>query len=1242
MDDDSIFLEALQKPSPIERADFVTQACAGNEALRHDVERLLDAHERAGQFLLGNPRPATVDAPEREGAGALIGPYKLLEQIGEGGFGMIFMAEQQQPVRRRVALKVLKPGLDTRQVIARFEAERQALALMDHPNIARVFDGGETANGRPYFVMELVKGLPITDYCEQADLTLRQRLELFVHVSQAVQHAHQKGIIHRDIKPSNVLVTLHDGAPVVKVIDFGIAKATGQQLTDKTLFTNFDELIGTPLYMSPEQAALSGLDVDTRSDIYSLGVLLYELLTGTTPLEKERLKKAGFDEMRRIIREEEPPKPSTRISTLGQAATTTSTRRKSDPKQLSHICRGELDWIVMKCLEKDRERRYETANGLARDIERYLHDEPVQARPPSVSYRLRKFVRRHRVGLGTSAVVTLVLLLSASGVGWLSWRQSAQNRARRAETERAVTSALGRTEQLRDQASALPTATSLQADAALVIWRQAADTLAQGEAAMSTGATDDILRQHVVAMRRQVEAGRLQTEQIRARLKRKEQVFRDLDEARMASVVWVDNRFDYVGAVAKYAAAFAAYDPAMATENLGQELTRRLSAQEPELREALIVALDDWGANADSAKMVTLAIQLHTLAEAVDDDPWRRRCREAAHAKDSAALRGLSAEARQSSVSSSSLVRLAGSLMRLGERNEAMALLRFTRGRHPTDFWVHFTLGLCFGEDATAVERAEEIGCHRAALALRPRASAVHNNLGVALERNEQWDEAVAEYTRAITLDPKHAPAHAGLSNVLRKMGRLDEAIAAAREAIRLKNDLAGAHNSLGTALWEKRCLDEAISAFREAIRLNKDSPYAHNNLGNALWEKRRLNEAIAECEEAIRLKPNYAQAHCNLGNALSDKGQKEKAIAEYRKAIDLDPMYAQAHFNLGLALMSDNQPDEAITEFRMALELDPTDARAHFNLGRLLASKNVWDDAIIEYREAIRHRKNYPEAYNDLGAALKANGRLDEAIAAFREAISLRNDLFQAHSNLGIVLAEQGDVEGAIAEFREAIRLMPGVSALHKNLATALYRKGDLDAAIAAYREAIRLKMDDHVAHRRLADTLRAKGLRVEAITEYRVAIRIKTDDALAYGSLGETLRDEGKPDEAVAAFQEAVRLDGQSSMAWQMLGWTQYQAQNWQASIESLEKSCKLENGTGDCGQWIVLALAHGQLARQESLPEQERALHQTEAHRRYAAAIKQIDAWPPGINNSVRQGIRAFRAEAKKLLDESPEKN
>jgi serine/threonine protein kinase len=425
LDEQAIFEAARRLEAPEAREAYLQQICAEDAAIGQRVRALLRALEQNASFLEA-PAPVlahTVDEPFRERPGAVIGPYKLLEQIGEGGFGVVFMAEQTDPVRRKVALKVLKPGMDTRQVVARFEAERQALAIMDHPNIAKVFDGGATASGRSYFVMELVKGTPITEFCDQSRLSVRERLELFVCVCHAVQHAHQKGIIHRDLKPSNVLVTVHDITPVVKVIDFGVAKALGQELTDKTLFTGFAQIIGTPLYMSPEQAGESGLDVDTRSDIYSVGVLLYELLTGTTPFEKERFKEASYDEIRRIIREEEPPRPSTRVShtwriegTAQSAENKTSNRRGASRSTLRALRFQELDWIAMKALEKDRSRRYETASAFAADVQRYLNDEAVQACPPSRWYRLRKLARRHKAALYTATAMAAAVLIAIASL----------------------------------------------------------------------------------------------------------------------------------------------------------------------------------------------------------------------------------------------------------------------------------------------------------------------------------------------------------------------------------------------------------------------------------------------------------------------------------------------------------------------------------------------------------------------------------------------------------------------------------------------------------------------------------------------------------------------------------------------------------------------------------------------------------------------------------------------------------
>src|SRR6266852_2443165 len=460
-----IFEQALGITPTEERLRFLTSACGKDSALLARVQALLRADESGESFLPEQPKAAVV--PITEKPGDRIGRYKLLQQIGEGGCGTVYMAEQTEPVRRRVALKVIKLGMDTKQVIARFEAERQALALMDHPNIAKVLDAGTTDSphpasdhplpsdgrgaggeglryvsaGRPYFVMELVRGIKISEFCDHNNLPTKERLELFMQVCRAIQHAHQKGIIHRDIKPSNILVTLNDGLAVPKVIDFGIAKATQGRLTDMTLFTAFEQFIGTPAYMSPEQAVMTSLDIDTRSDIYSLGVLLYELLTSKTPFDSGELLASGLDELRRTIREKEPVRPSTRLSAMLQAElSTTAKQRHTEAPKLIHLLRGDLDWIVMKCLEKDRARRYDTVNGLAADIQRHLNNEPVTARPPTALYRFQKVVRRNKLAFAASTAISGALLLGIVVSTWQAiratrFRQQAQGEARRAEDQ---------------------------------------------------------------------------------------------------------------------------------------------------------------------------------------------------------------------------------------------------------------------------------------------------------------------------------------------------------------------------------------------------------------------------------------------------------------------------------------------------------------------------------------------------------------------------------------------------------------------------------------------------------------------------------------------------------------------------------------------------------------------------------------------------------------------------------------
>ncbi len=425
MNERDIFLAALAIIDPQARDAFLRAACSDLGQTQR-LHALLEAESGLGTFLEA-PAPPPSTTGLDEGPGTVIGPYKLLEEIGEGGMGVVFMAEQTQAGHRQVALKVIKPGMDSRQIIARFEAERQALSLMEHPNIAQVLDAGTTPSGRPYFVMELVRGIPITDYCDKNQVDPAARLRLFITVCRAIQHAHQKGIIHRDIKPSNAMVALHDGQPVAKVIDFGIAKATEQKLTERTLFTAYGEMIGTPAYMSPEQAEMAGTDIDTRSDVYALGVLLYELLTGTTPLESERLRTAGFSEIQRLIRDQAPPRPSVRLSTLGDAATVLASNRGTELRLLTRLLAGDLDWIVMKALEKDRNRRYRSPASLADDVERYLRREAILARPPSVVYRLAKFAERHR-GPALAAVGVIAALLIGSTIA--TWQAIVATRAK--------------------------------------------------------------------------------------------------------------------------------------------------------------------------------------------------------------------------------------------------------------------------------------------------------------------------------------------------------------------------------------------------------------------------------------------------------------------------------------------------------------------------------------------------------------------------------------------------------------------------------------------------------------------------------------------------------------------------------------------------------------------------------------------------------------------------------------------
>ena len=1106
-----------------EREAFIVEQCGNDHALRARLEALLAAHDGEGTLL--NP-PAEVlgvrgagegGQPSRAGLeerpGKIIGRYKLLQQIGEGGFGVVFMAEQTEPVVRKVALKIIKLGMDTRQVIARFEAERQALAMMDHANIAKVLDAGATPEGRPFFVMELVRGEPITEYCDRHNLTVPQRLELFASVCQAVQHAHQKGIIHRDIKPTNVLVTMADGKPVPKVIDFGIAKATSARLTEKTLFTEFRHLIGTPAYMSPEQAEASGVDIDTRSDIYSLGVLLYELLTGTTPFDAKRLHSAAYGEIQRIIREEEPPKPSTRLSTL-ETLPAVAAHRHTEPAKLSRTIRGDLDWIVMKCLEKDRTRRYETANAVATDIQRHLSDEPVLAGPPGAGYRFRKFARRNKGGLTVTALVLLFLVVLGSGVGWAVRDRAAreaevaheranreaelkrEREARRAKLAGHVELILSEIERLQREQK----------------WPEALAAARRAEAAAAGGEADAATAQRV-----------------RQRLKELEFLDR-LEQIRMQRATEVDGKFDNAGADRNYARAFRDYG--VDVEALPVETSiDRLKAR-PALVISLAAALDDWVlvrrniSESDAARWKGLVV----VARGIDAEPLRDRLRSTwgqSGSETEDELRRLAESIDVRAQHPATLLSLARTLLRVKQSDSALRLLRNAQHVYPGDFWLNFELASELNEQK---DHEGAIRFYTAAVSIRPRSSAVHNNLGLALRGQKKLDEAVAAYRKAIELDPKNAAAYINLGAhlcddlkdyaeaiknfrkaielnsksaepyhnlgvALRGQKKLDEAVAAYRKAIELDPKFASAHGSLGRALHDQKKLDEAVAAYGKAIELDPNDAIVHEDLGNVLHAQKKLDEAIACYTKAIELDPKYVDAYYDLGIALHDQKKLDEAVACYKKAIELDPKYAAAHNNLGVVLREQRKLDEAMAAHRKAIELDPKEAAAYINLGALLCDDlKDYAEAVENFRKAIELDPKNATAHSNLGNALRGQGKLDEAIAAHRKAIEVDPEFADAYVNLGALLCDHlKDYDKAIELLHQAIDLDPKKTSAHNNLGIALYNQKKLDEAIAAYRNAIELD----------------------------------PKNAPAYSNLGAALRDQNKLDEAVAAFRKAIDVD-------------------------------------------------------------------------------------------------------------------
>jgi tetratricopeptide (TPR) repeat protein/serine/threonine protein kinase len=1157
MSESGIFKAAVKLP-PERRAAYLDRACGPDDELRLDVESLLRAHDAAGSFL-HDPAAgalATVDqAPISEGPGAVIGSYKLLEQIGEGGFGVVFMAEQQRPVRRKVALKILKPGMDSKQVIARFEAERQALALMDHPNIAHVFEGGETPAGRPYFVMELVKGLPITDFCDRQQRTVRERLDLFLDVCRAVQHAHQKGVIHRDIKPSNVLVTLHDDKAVIKVIDFGVAKATGQQLTEKTLYTGFAQLVGTPLYMSPEQAELSGLDVDTRSDIYSLGVLLYELLTGTTPFESARLKEVGYDEMRRIIREEEPPKPSTRLSTLGQAFTTISARRKTDPKRLSQLLRGELDWVVMKALEKDRNRRYESAGAFAADVERYLHDEPVSAGPPSTLYRLRKFVRRNRRALAVAASVLLAVIVMAAVVGWAVGDRV----ARRAAT--AV--------QVRDSLNA---AVALMGENKLAAARR---KLAEAWAQLGPE------RSALPDLAAEVEAAG-------AELDRFEQFFGFIERAHAADAPVPEAAL----------AADVAYRPA-ATLPATRTAKRHFEAQVPLLRQALlqyeVLGRDDWTATLEGGllprdqvksvratvyeELLRLAAALLRLNEA--DRSRLKLSREAAVRE--ALLCVEKAEGARPPTQAFYVLR--GRCRKaLGDEVGAQADRQRADQTAPMIALDHMLRGQAF-YDAKMLPAA--VQAFEAALRLSPANFWALMWLGMCLcdlgRGPQDFAEAVRVFSGCILKRPDHAHAYFCRGLAYTKLRRSADALKDLSTATELDPMRVDAWNSRGVIYCDHLAqYDKALAQFSRAIELDPKYAAAWHNRGVAYGKLGQWAKAAAECSRAVELEPRRADWWSQRGVIYCDHlGQYDKAVADFSKAIDLDPQDAYAWGDRGNARRNLGQPDKALADWSRAIQLNPRYAPWWGERGLAYAKLGQPGKGLADCSRAIRLAPKDARAWSNRGV-IYCNylAQYEKARADFSRAIELDSKYAVAWSSRGAAYYGLGSWAKAVADCSKAIELDLKDAQGWRNRGSAWVKLGKLDQALADLSKAIELDPKD-------AKTWNYRGalyfeLRQwhKALADYAKVIELDPKLAPAWHSRGVIYRKQGQLGKAVADFSKATGLDPTYASAWRNRGAVYFNLGQWHKAVADCSKAIALDPKNADA--WNNRGAAYAKLGQ------------------------------------------------------------
>ncbi|MBN1852013.1 MAG: protein kinase [Pirellulales bacterium] len=981
---DQIFNTAAEIEDPAERAVYLDEACRNDALLRAEIEELLRHDQENASFLESPPFwvSPTVNQSIAEGPGSVIGPYKLLQQIGEGGFGVVYMAEQSEPVERRIALKIIKPGMDSRQVIARFEAERQALAMMDHPNIAKVYDAGTTESSRPYFVMELVKGIPITQYCDEHRLSPRQRLELFVPVCQAVQHAHQKGIIHRDIKPSNIMVAEYDDRAVPKIIDFGVAKATEQRLTAKTMFTQLGQVMGTVDYMSPEQAKLNQLDIDTRSDIYSLGVVLYELLTGETPFDRRRLRSAAFDELLRIIREEEPPRPSTRLST-SQSLPAIAAKRQIEPKKLGPLVRGELDWIVMKALEKDRTRRYETANGLAADIRRYLADEPVIACPPSAAYRLRKLVRKNRKAVTLSMVFSLMLAVCIAVVGVSIGWAARDKAARQALLEQQIIQALEDVQESYTQHR--------------MAQAQAEVKHALGLMAVAGGGNEEI-SERVKQWHTDLETA-IQLEKIRLE---KEDVRDENFDTRMADRA-------YHGAFVNFGLDVEIPSSVATVERIAQS----------NIKDRLVAALDDWVTVKWLGKLENVDTIIEVARQA-DPDPWRNRLRSALQHENWDDLKDLIQNKDLLEQPPATILLLAILLKTSNHWDAAVDVLKSAQRQHPGDFWINYYLGRYLSQK----HPEDALGFCRAALAVRPDESGAYSCVARALH----W------------MDPELGwQPYSHIDAITGWQEYRSEAIYQLRVALRLNPDHHWAHANLAAKLILDGKGAEAESHIRAAIQLCPSQSHFYRTLRAALLLQNRPKDAasmpfdlLGTAIEANPSNMDLRMVRAELYTLYARPGDWQKAAADYNAvAKNLPDSAYHAYCYSAVLLLADDSDSyrnccmDMFDRFHTSQDKDKP-----FWLVRacvLGGNPGVEPDRIVRIAEEIATAQPpIPWGLHVLGMAYFRAGKLDEANRLLKEGPSNHwNAQVLGWLSLALVEHHQGNAAEAARWLNKAVAWM-------------------------------------------------------------------------------------------------------------------------------------------------------------------------------------------------------------------------